>query len=325
MFFSVVIPVYNVEKYLNQCVDSILKQTFKDFELILIDDGSSDKCGQICDEYAESDKHVKVIHKENGGLSDARNYGTRIASGQYIIFIDSDDYIASNQFLKKLYEAAEDEPDIILYKYKKYYEDKKKFSEAGFHYPEISVKDKTDKVLTELVKTNSFYCAAWMKSIKRSLLQLNAIEFQKGILSEDQEWYYHVVLCAKSYVAIDEAFIIYRQRAGSITSTTGSKNIADNIRLLQYWESNLMNARVSEEKRYALLSSLGKLYSNLLVAFSILEPESKKKYMEPMEKLAGLLEYSLNIRTQKMRRLYHVFGLKGTLWLLRIARKIKGR
>ncbi|MDV4357675.1 glycosyltransferase, partial [Enterococcus faecium] len=90
---SIIVPVYNVEKYLKKCVDSILGQTFTDFELLLIDDGSTDNSGSICDELAKTDNRIKVIHKENGGLSDARNIGIEVAKGDFIGFIDSDDYI----------------------------------------------------------------------------------------------------------------------------------------------------------------------------------------------------------------------------------------
>lgn len=95
---SIIVPVYKVEKYLHKCVDSILNQTFKDFELILVDDGSPDKCGEICDEYARVDDRVRVIHKENGGLSDARNAGIDVAEGEYIGFVDSDDYIDADMY-----------------------------------------------------------------------------------------------------------------------------------------------------------------------------------------------------------------------------------
>ena len=90
---SIIVPIYNVEKYLPRCIESILAQTFTDFELILVDDGSPDRCGEICDYYKKKDKRVKVIHKENGGLSSARNAGINIAIGDYIGFVDSDDYI----------------------------------------------------------------------------------------------------------------------------------------------------------------------------------------------------------------------------------------
>ena len=95
---SVIVPVYKVEKFINRCIDSILNQSYTDFELILVDDGSPDNCGKICDDYASKDKRIVVIHKENGGLSDARNAGIDAMKGQYVTFIDSDDYIHRETF-----------------------------------------------------------------------------------------------------------------------------------------------------------------------------------------------------------------------------------
>ena len=95
---SVIVPIYNVEKYLARCVDSIVNQTYKNLEIILVDDGSPDRCPQMCDDYAEKDSRIKVVHKKNGGLSDARNAGMAVATGEYISFIDSDDWIETSMF-----------------------------------------------------------------------------------------------------------------------------------------------------------------------------------------------------------------------------------
>ena len=100
---SIIVPVYNVEKYLARCLESILEQTYKDLEVILVDDGSTDASPQICDQYAEKDKRIRVVHKKNGGLSDARNYGMRIMRGNYVVFIDSDDLI-HKQAVELLYQ-----------------------------------------------------------------------------------------------------------------------------------------------------------------------------------------------------------------------------
>ena len=102
---SIIVPVYKVEKYIHKCIDSILAQTFTDFELILVDDGSPDNCGKICDEYAKEDSRIVVIHKDNGGVSDARNIGISRANGEYIGFVDSDDYIDKDMY-KNLYESC---------------------------------------------------------------------------------------------------------------------------------------------------------------------------------------------------------------------------
>lgn len=111
---SVIVPIYKVEKYLNRCVDSLLNQTFTDFELILVDDGSPDNCGRICDEYAEKDNRIHVIHKENGGLSDARNAGLNYATGEYIVFVDSDDFVEPD-LLEKAYNTIKNGYDIVSY------------------------------------------------------------------------------------------------------------------------------------------------------------------------------------------------------------------
>lgn len=110
---SIIVPIYNVEKLLSRCIDSILAQTFRDFELILVDDGSPDACGKICDEYAEREKRIRVIHKKNGGLSDARNAGLEIASGKYIGFVDSDDFVRPQMYEKMLDIAHETGAEIV--------------------------------------------------------------------------------------------------------------------------------------------------------------------------------------------------------------------
>lgn len=120
---SVVVPVYNVEPFLDECVSSILSQTFSDFELILVDDGSPDNCPQMCDAWAEKDERIKVIHKKNGGLADARNFGIRAASGKYIAFVDSDDWV-ERQFLSTLYEGAiSGDYDMVQCNFQRIYED----------------------------------------------------------------------------------------------------------------------------------------------------------------------------------------------------------
>ncbi|MFR2551722.1 MAG: glycosyltransferase [Clostridioides difficile] len=111
---SIIVPVYNVEKYLEKCVRSILAQTFTDFELILVDDGSLDSSGAMCDQFAEQDQRVKVIHKENGGLSDARNAGIELATGEYLGFVDSDDYIADDMYELLYTNIVKEDADLSI-------------------------------------------------------------------------------------------------------------------------------------------------------------------------------------------------------------------
>ena len=197
MFFSVVVPVYNVEKYLKECIDSILNQTFTDFELILVDDGSTDLSGNICDAYAAKDSRVKVIHKENGGQSTARNAGVDTASGQYVIFIDSDDMFSDNYFFEQVKEKTVENPDVIVYRYCKYYEDGK-IDDCGIKLDEIYSTDKIE-ILKELVKRDAFFCSCWSKCTKLSLLKENNIFFDSKLSCEDMDWYYSVVQKTTSF------------------------------------------------------------------------------------------------------------------------------
>ena len=120
---SIIVPIYKVEIYLRKCIDSIVNQTYKNIEILLIDDGSPDNCGIICDEYAKKDERIKVIHKENGGLSDARNYGIEASTGDYIIFIDSDDYVSESMCENLLICALENNADIVSCNFKEIYID----------------------------------------------------------------------------------------------------------------------------------------------------------------------------------------------------------
>ena len=320
MLFSVVVPIYNVEKYLRECIDSILAQTVKDYEIILVDDGSLDGSPDICDEYAAKYDNVKVIHKPNGGLSDARNAGTDIAVGDYIIYIDSDDYFANEYVFEGIKKKTEKHPDIILYKFRKYFEKTKTFGECSFDFNGIYDNEEACTVINKLVRKDAFYCAAWAKVIKRSLLCDNNICFKKGIISEDIEWYYHVLMKAESFALIDEVVIIYRQRAGSISASPNEKSLSDNIDNLEYWISELKGCK-NESLRQAIQNSMGKLYANLLILYSK-SAEHRKKYKHRMKKMSFLLD-STNPRARIINKAYKVLGFNLTILILGLISKIK--
>lgn len=323
MLFSVIVPVYNVEKYLNECVDSILSQTFTDFELILVNDGSKDNSGAICDEYAQKDTRIKVIHKENGGSSDARNKGTEIARGEYIIYIDSDDYLSKNTFLADLSKKTQRNTDIICYKFKKYYEDSKSFSKCAFEFPELEKYNTLSSRIEYLVGSDAFYCSPWTKAVKKSLLQENKIEFEKGLLGEDQEWYYQVLLKAQSIEGIDDDYIVYRQRANSITSSWKMKNLTDCIYVIDKWKKGILEADVDQALKTALYHSLAKLYCNLLIGYTNFKCKEKKAEYKHLQDMKKLLHYNKNPRVAKMYKIYKIFGFRIMMLALKIICEIK--
>lgn len=320
MVFSVVVPVYNVEKYLNECVDSILAQTFQDFELILVDDGSKDCSGAICDEYAQKDARVRVIHKENGGQSTARNRGVDEAKGEYIVFLDSDDFVSSSDFFSDLKENLANETDVVLFRYCKYYNESKK-DYCNISLADLSFQNKGELFL-ELVKRDAFFCSCWSKCVATRVLRDNDIKFDENLRCEDMDWYYSVVQKAENYAVIDKAYVNYRQRENSVTSSGANpKNTMDYCYTIEKWYKIFSQMEEGSEKR-ALLSSLAKLYCNLLISYARNSKELKS-CKKSIFQFKPLLKYNLNPRAKKIYAFSVVFGLNITCFALRILNKMR--
>lgn len=323
MLFSIILPIYNVEKYLEECVNSILEQTFNDYEIILVDDGSKDGSPQLCDKLAGKNKCIRVIHKSNGGQSDARNVGTSIAKGEYIIYVDSDDFILSETFLSQVAEKTKQKPDLIFYKYQKYYNSSKRLEECGYSYKTAMKEVDYASKLRALVQADAFYGMAWIKAIKRSIIEKNNISFEVGLLGEDMEWNYHVISHSKTIEFIDEAFLAYRQRTGSTTSTLKLKNLTDFIYVLEKWSNLIRNGTNDDELKNALYGSLAKYYSNLFVVYARLKDRRKKKCKESIKNLDWLLKYSMSRRPKIVAKIYRIMGFDMTILALQIMDKIK--
>lgn len=188
---SIIVPIYKVENHLEKCINSILNQTFRDFELILVNDGSPDNCGNICDLYKERDSRIKVIHKKNGGLSSARNAGLDIAKGDYIGFVDSDDYINKNMY-EVLYNIAKnDNSDIVICDYKSVNKNNENYDDSIEKKYEVS-RFNNIEALNELYSDNNIiFTVAWNKIYKRYLF--NNLRYELGKLHED-EFIIHKIL-----------------------------------------------------------------------------------------------------------------------------------
>ena len=252
---SVIIPVYNVEKYLKRCLDSVINQTYKNLEIILVDDGSTDSSGRICDEYAKKDKRIIIIHKENGGLSDARNKGLDICTGDYISFIDSDDWIEINYF------------EILLEK-------------ILCNYNDISCCDylRTDKYITytnfnEKIKIKECYgidilkiflekelVSAWAKLFKKEIFE--DLRFPIGKINEDIATIFIAFSKANRIVNINRKLYFYYKNTSSITK---SKFTAKNLDLLTAWEEVVkLSKRYPENIQSLAEFRLRKAYFSLL-------------------------------------------------------------
>ena len=214
---TVVVPIYKVEKYLVKCIDSIIEQSYQNIELILVDDGSPDECPRFCDEYKNRDSRIKVIHKQNGGLSDARNEGLKIATGEWITFIDSDDYVGTN-FLEKLYSSVTSVgADISICDYKAVIDD------TGIEKEEtnIEVYDHV-KCLEEMYhpRKHGMEFVAWGKLYRTALFKKNKIGYPVGKIHEDTFTTYKLIYAAKKIVFCNASEYFYRQREASIMTSS---------------------------------------------------------------------------------------------------------
>ena len=221
---SIIIPVYKVEKYLDKCVESIVNQTHKNLEIILVDDGSPDNCPKICDEWARKDKRIKVVHKKNGGLSSARNTGLDICNGEYIMFVDSDDYcdIRICEILLKI--LTENNTDLAMCGVQLFKEGDTP-SEDQYRHEDLFIY-KGKEVLDHIYKTNIPYImTSWAKLYKRSLFQ--NLRFPVGKLHED-EYVFAEFMCNTSCFAYTRTrMYFYLQRRSSIMGTKSQRNIQD--------------------------------------------------------------------------------------------------
>ncbi len=326
MHFSIIIPVYNVEAYLSQCLDSVLSQSFTDFELIIVDDGSTDECPGICDQYADQDSRAVVIHKTNGGLSDARNAGMKMARGDYIVFLDSDDYWDGSECLSDLHEAIKDDPDIVLFMAKKLFDSSGRVVNSGKSFHSINADwDCPSELLLQLVKHDLFRCSAWCKTIRRDLLVDNRIEFEKGILSEDIPWYLRIILHAKRYAFVDRDFYVYRQRPGSITKSLTLKNLRDFIYVIKICVERAQQYEIPNDLRLVSFAYLAKEFSQLLIVYAQIDDGNKMKYKEEIISYAWLLRHAISNRPKLVKLTYNLFGLDATTLLLRWSCFLKGK
>ena len=275
---SIIVPIYNVEKYLTECVESICNQTYNDLEIILIDDGSTDLSGKICDEFAKKDERVVVIHKSNGGLSSARNAGIDVAKGEYIGFVDSDDYVAP-QMYRELYESiCENNADVSICGYMT-------VTEAG--NPQISCSLKKEQLSGfEALRKLGIdgiggppFVIAVNKLYRKSLF--SKIRFPNGKLHEDAFIMHEIFDNCSLISTVDRVLYFYRQRNDSITKQVYSVRHLDCVEAY-YARYNYYKKR---EKEYLeLLDPTGKQFANVYYQSRIaFNPSSEEEYSKVRE------------------------------------------
>lgn len=271
MMFSVIVCVYNVEKHIRKCIDSILTQTYKDFELILVDDGSPDKCPQICDGYAKSDSRVKVIHKKNGGLVSARNAGIMAASGNYICYVDGDDWI-DGMLLETIYQEAiqEYEPDMVIYGIVKKFKDRDE--EILNDLPEgLYTKEELRKLVYPYMMYDNrkpfckglIFPAACNKIYSRNLLLEHYCREEKIKMGEDNAFVFECAWFSNKVYICNKIFYCYNQlNPGAMNQTYDQMRFRNNRYLYCYIEKRLsgldpvLDEQINAFKAYWLIMAV---------------------------------------------------------------------
>lgn len=309
MKVSIIVPVYQVERYLRACIESVLCQTHREWELILVEDGSPDRCGVICDEYAKNDARITVMHKENGGLSSARNAGLCRATGEYILFLDGDDFWAEPEGLARLIPQLTS--DVVVFGFSKWYEPNgaERGRWIGPDIAEGCPVSGREAQLGYLLQKGCYTACAWNKAVRRELFSSCDLRFREGVTSEDIDWCARLALAAKSFGLSACRFYRYRQRTGSITRTMNLKSLRDlkeNIELCLRLPQE-MGASTAIKGLY--WSYVAYQFGTFLVcAPSVNGPEGRGLVQEMREK-RWLLRY--NAASRKVQLLYVVDRLLG--------------
>lgn len=248
---SIVVPIYKVEQYLPKCVESLLDQDLspEDYEVILIDDGSPDRCGEMCEEYAALHSNVKVIHRENGGLSVARNTGMDVAQGRYIQFVDPDDYLEPNVLAKLVEKMEADKLDVLRFNYQNVNELYEIFEPYKVSKSFVDYRDEPCEGLSFLTNRLGFGCYVWQFIFRRELLE--GCYFKKGIYFEDTEWTPRLLSKAHRVTSMNLMVYNYLMREGSITQSVDEKKkrkvLDDKMQLIDVLK---MQMQAVEDKRW---------------------------------------------------------------------------
>ena len=329
MKLSIVIPVYNVKQYLPSCVQSVLAQTYQDMQVILVNDGSTDLSGVLCNQLAQQDSRIQVVHKLNGGLSDARNAGLRVATGEYVAFLDSDDVYLFNDGLEQLMALAQaEQPDVLLFQAVDVYPHHQTVRKA--YDVEYMATHSGTEVFAQLVRTQSFNMSACFQLIRRDLLEQNQIYFEKGLLSEDVDWSLRLWKHVSKVRAMNLPLYGYQHREGSISTTYTIRNLRSYERIfakvVQLYNDRLVDAH-TELYWQTVMGYLAQMYTNCLYNYGQLSIQERKDNYYILKDYVLLLNHSISIKSHRVVKLKRWIGLRLTVWVFmqygNIRRKLK--
>ena len=321
IIFSIIVPVYNVEAYVKECVDSILAQTYTHYEVILVDDGSKDNTGSICDGYANQFSQIQVIHQANAGLSAARNTGIETAKGEYLIFVDGDDYI-DKESLNRFYMILKNQNiDVLVTRMIQKYQDTEEIRNDKI----TDLEDvNTEKIVNWVFKESQNTWPAVQYVVSRKFIEKNCLRFIIGYLHEDLAWTGSLFIYVEKAGICTLPWYYHRmQRKGSITSTSNPRRVCDVLELSEVILRVLKEENVMKD-RYQLISK--RVFSSILSILSqyrLADSNGKKQIIECIKKHRKMLKEFRSKKAKILMCMFKIIGIKNSLNLFCALQNIK--
>ena len=328
MKFSIIVPVYNVKTYLKECIDSILIQSYKDYEIILVDDGSTDGSEALCDEYAKTE-NVLCFHQKNQGQARARNFAIQKATGEYLLFVDADDYYLTPDALKKIAEKA-DGCDLVEFGWREIPDGKmpQEGIQGVMTGKMFQPKYKTgiEYLQTALKKVRLFNWYPWISAYRREFWVGNGFEFPTGKKYEDVTLIPQVILKAECVKVINDEF--YGYRIGREGSTTSAVNLQYEKDKLLSVEENIKsitgNPKIDQKLEAMLCDNLSCLYYSALIQSSALEDKKERQeLLDVLREKEWICKYTLYNPQRSVAKMIHLVGMQPVVFLLGVRRKVK--
>lgn len=327
-FFSIIVPVYNVEKYIDQCIESVLSQEYSSYEIILIDDGSTDKSGEKCDKYSyDYPEFIQVIHQKNGGLSQARNIGMDTAKGEYILFLDSDDYFLGSNVLTELRSVINFQ-DMIAFEWKEVAHGIPS-NDSRIHF-QLENREKifNGKVFLQKLLTlhPEMPWYSWMYAYKNTFLQKKHLKFQKRRTYEDSLMTPSALLQAENISVLNYPVYGYRVgRSGSITASSTFKNLSDYLYAVEFnIKLVTQHKEIEPSLKEKMLSNFSMGYFAIMINVGALPTKQDKKHIIVLlQQKQYIADYCLEKKQKWINKFVKIFGIKNAIYILNIRRLFK--
>ncbi|MEQ2906183.1 glycosyltransferase family 2 protein [[Ruminococcus] lactaris] len=316
--FSVIVPIYKVEQYINECIDSVINQTYSNWELILVDDGSPDNCPKICDEYADKDRRIKVVHKKNSGLPAARNTGIRIATGEYFMHLDGDDFWDLNYLATIEPIVRKDPKDLYLGNSRFDYINGESQKEILYKLDDVKSKSYSEMIHQFFEKNNYMPTAAMHNIYSTQFVRENNLYLDETLTwSEDADNFYRLIFSTKNIGFFDYTFYYYRKdNVGAMTKNPSLRHFLSNVVVTKRWFEFINHSNMEENDKKVILTRFANSYIYNLKNIYCL---SKDEYTIIAEKMLGeqeMMKYVSGFPCKYIYYLTKIIGKRNTSKLL---------